>query len=137
MIALRTAIPTTALKGFVRVYAQREVSSFESGAVCVAEPIPARLEQTLEFQLGVPYTVHLSHGDLTAPEQVIIGAHVNGAAAQIDLQPGIISFAVFFTATGLSQLFGIPVSEISQRNYDAALISARMRTVRERLGGNA
>lgn len=137
MIALHTAIPCTALKGFVRVYAQREVTSFESGAVCVAEPIPARLEQTLEFQLGVPFTVHLSDGDLTTPEQVIIGAHVKGAEAQMDLRPGIISFAVFFTPTGLSQLFGIPIHEMSQRNYDAALVSGMMRGLREHLGACA
>ena len=134
MIALHTAIPSAALKGFVRVYAQREVSSFESGAVCVAEPVPARLEQTLEFQLGVPFTVHLSEGDLTTPEQVVVGAHVKGAVAKIDLRPGIVSFAVFLMPTGISQLFGIPVSEMSQRNYDAALVSGLMRALREHLG---
>ena len=132
MIALHTAIPSAALREFVRVYAQREVSSFESGALCVVEPVPARLEQTLEFQLGNPFTVHLSSGDLTTPEQVIIGAQVE--SSEIDLRPGIISFAIFFTPTGLSQLFGIPVSEMSRRNYDAALVSCRMRTLREHLG---
>jgi len=133
MIALHTATPGAALREFVRVYAQREVTSFESGAVSVAEPIPARLEQTLEFEFGVPFTVHLQGGDLTTPEQVIIGAHVNGAA-QIDLRPGIISFAVFFTPTGFSQLFRIPVSEMSQRHHDAALVSCMTRTLREHLG---
>ena len=134
MIRLHTATPSAALRGFVRVYAQREVSSFESGALCVAEPVPARLEQTLEFQLGVPFTVHLAGGDLTTPEQVIVGAHVKGAEAQIDLRPGVITFAVFFGPTGLSQLFGIPVSEMSQRNYDASLVLGLTRAMREHLG---
>src|ERR1700761_1451395 len=83
MITLHTATPSAALRGFVRVYAQREVTSFLPGAVWVTEPVPARLEQTLEFQLGAPFTVHLPQGDLTTPEQVIVGAHVYGAA-QID-----------------------------------------------------
>jgi AraC-like DNA-binding protein len=132
MIALQTAIPSAPLKGFVRVYAQRDVTSFESGAVCVSEPVPARLEQTLEFQLGAPFTVHLSGGDLTTPEQVVIGAQVE--SSQIDLRPGIISFGIFFMPTGLSQLFGMPVSEMSQRNYDAALVLRMARTMREHVG---
>lgn len=133
MITLQTATPSAALRQFVRVYAQREVTAFESGAICVTETVPARLEQTLEFQFGVPFTVHLLHGDLTTPEQVIVGAHVNGVA-QIDLRPGTVSFAVFFMPTGLSQLFGLPVSEMSNRNYDAALVLNMTRTLREHMG---
>jgi AraC-like DNA-binding protein len=136
MIALQTATPSAALRGFARVYAQREVTSFLSGAVWVTEPVPARLEQTLEFQLGAPFTVHLPQGDLTTPEQVIIGAHVNGTA-QIDLCPGVISFAIFLMPTGLSQLFGFPVSEVSQRNFDAAMVLGMTRGLRERLGACA
>lgn len=133
MIALHTAAPSAALRGFVRVYAQREVTSFLSGADCVTEPVPARLEQTMEFQLGTPFTVHLSNGDLTTPEQVIVGGYANGEAA-IDLRPGIISFAIFFLPTGFSQLFGIPVSEMSERNYDAATVVRMTRGLREHLG---
>lgn len=133
MIALHTAIPSTALRGFVRVYAQREVSCFESGAVCVTELVPARLEQTLEFQLGVPFTVHLAHEDVTTPEQVMVGAQARGAA-RIDLRPGTISFAVFFMPNGLSRLFGIPISEMAERNFDAAMVVGSTRAMRERVG---
>jgi len=133
MITLQTATPSAALREFVRVYAQREVTAFQSGAICVTEAVPARLEQTLEFQFGTPFTVHLARGDLTTPEQVIVGAHVNGAA-QIDLRPGTVSFAVFFMPTGLSQLFGMPVSEMSHRNYDAAMVLNMTRMLREHMG---
>jgi len=133
MIALHTATPCAALRRFVRVYAEREVTSFLSGPGCVKELVPARLEQTLEFQLGLPFTVHLPDRHLTTPEQVIVGAYVN-AAAQIELWPGTKSFAVFFVPTGFSQLFGIPVSEMSQRNYDAAMVVGVTRALREHLG---
>ena len=137
MIALRTAVPRPALREFVRVYAQREVTSFHSGAASVIETVPARLEQTLEFQFGVPFKVHLPPGrELTTPEQVVVGAHVSGAA-HIELRPGIVSFAVFFMPTGLSRLFRIPVSEISRQNHDAAMVLGRMRTLREQLGACA
>ena len=133
MITLHTAMPSAALRQFVRVYAQREVTAFQSGVVSVTEAVPARLEQTLEFQFGVPFTVHLSAGDLTTPEQVIVGAHVNGVA-QIELRPGTVTFAAFFMPTGLSQLFGVPVSEMSHRNYDAAMVLKMTRTLREHMG---
>ena len=134
MITLRAVIAGPALREFVRVFAQREVTSFQPGTVCVVEPIPARLEQTLEFQFGIPYTVHHSLGhDLTTPEQALIGAQVTGCA-HIELQSGIVSFGVFFGPTGLSRLFGVPVAEISHKSHDAALVLGMMRAVRERIG---
>jgi AraC-like DNA-binding protein len=131
MIALRTALPTPALREFVRVFAQREVLPFESGAPLVFEPIPARLEQMLEFQFGVPYTVHHWAGyELTTPRQAIIGAQVGGS--QIELRPGVISFGIFFRPSGLSRLFGIPFHEITHRAYDAALVSNPIVSIRDR-----
>jgi AraC-like DNA-binding protein len=137
MIALHTAMPSVALREFVRVYAQREVTAFESGAEYVTETIPSRLEQTLEFQLGAPLTVHHSRGhDLTAAKHDIVGAQVGGKA-EIELRAGIISFAVFFTPTGMSRLFEIPASELSHRNYDAGIVLGGMCALRERLGACA
>ena len=133
MIALRTALPKPALQEFVRIFAQREVHPFESGAPLILEPVPARLEQLLEFQFGVPYTVHHSLGyDLTTPRQAIVGAQVGGCA-QIELSPGVISFGVFFRPAGLSRLFALPVREISHRSCDAALISNLVVHLRDRL----
>jgi len=137
MIALRTAIPRAALRGFVRVFAQREVTRFHSGAASIVEPIPARLEQTLEFQFGVPFTVHHARGHVFAtPDQAVVGAQVTGVS-QIDLGPGVVSFAVFFTPTGFSRLFGVPVNEMSHRNHDAAMLPGKIRALRDRLGACA
>jgi len=131
MIALRTALPKPALREFVRVFAQREVHPFESGALFVFEPIPARLEQMLEFQFGVPYSVHhLAGYELTTPRQAIIGAQVG--SSQIELRPGVISFGIFFRPAGLSRLFGIPLHEITHRSYDAASVSNPIISIRDR-----
>src|SRR5271163_1401814 len=134
MIVLRTALPKPALREFVRVFAQREVGPFRSGAPQLLEPVPARLEQLLELQLGVPYTVHHSLGyDLKTPGQAMIGAQVSGCA-QIELHPGVISFGVFFRPAGLSRLFAIPMCAMSHRNFDAALVSSLISPLRDRLG---
>jgi AraC-like DNA-binding protein len=133
MIALRTAFPNPTLREFVRFYAQREVHPFESGATSVFEPIPARLEQILEFQFGVPFKVHHSEGHhQRTPAQAVVGAHVRGCA-QIELTSGVVSFGVFFRPTGLSRLFGIPVRDMANRNYDAALIPAMAKPLRDQL----
>jgi len=133
MIALRTALPKPLLREFVRVFAQREVHPFESGALFVFESIPARLEQLLEFQFGVPYIVHHSLGyDLITHGQAIVGAQVGGCA-QIKLSPGVISFGVFFRPAGFSRLFGIPLHEVSHHQYDAALISKPIASLRDRV----
>ena len=134
MIALRTALPRPPLREFVRVFAQREVHPSNSGSDLVVEPVPARLEQLLEFQFGNPYTVHHSRGhDLTTPMQAVIGAQVGGCAS-IELRPGVISFGVFFQPAGLSRLFSIPMREMSHRNYDAALVCRQIPSLRDRVG---
>jgi AraC-like DNA-binding protein len=133
MIVVRTAFPNPALREFVRVFAQREVHPFTSGVTAVFEPVPARLEQMLEFELGTPFIVHHVAGhDEWTPTQTVIGAQVKGCA-RIELTPGVISFAIFFRPTGLSRLFGVPVRELSHQDYDAALISKLAIPLRDRI----
>jgi AraC-like DNA-binding protein len=134
MIALETALPAPVLRDFVRIYAQRRVTAFESGAAMVVEPFPARLEQTLEFQFGELFQVHHWNGESELTDHsALVGAHVDGCT-RIDLQPGVVSFAIFFNPTGYSRLFNFPAAELANRNYDAALISTRIGHIRERLG---
>ena len=133
MIALRTAFPKPALREFVRFYAQRDLGPFEPGMETICEPVPARLEQTLEFQFGIPFKVHLSESHaFETPGQSVVGAYAQGSA-RIELRPGVISFAVFFQPTGLSRLFGIPLRDITSYNYDAALVSNDLARLRDRL----
>ncbi|WP_263353731.1 helix-turn-helix domain-containing protein [Acidicapsa acidisoli] len=126
--------PSPALRPFVRCYAQRTVSGSEPSVDAHVEAIPARLEQTLEFQLGKSFDVAIPGKALiSAPQVVIVGAYL-GRCALIRLVPGVLSFCVFFLPTGLSRLFGIPVSEFTGRNFDATLVLTGLRELRTRLG---
>jgi AraC-like DNA-binding protein len=105
-----------ALSGLVRVYAQRYV---DAGAIHLIEPVPARLEQTLEFQFGHSFDVFFAGGQrYSAPQAVVVGAYPFGGCT-IALRQGVSSFAIFFQPTGFSQLFGVPIAELSGRFYDA------------------
>jgi len=105
-----------ALRALVRVYAQRDVGAGETQLI---ESIPARLEQTLEFQFGDSFDVYFADGrHHAAPETVIVGAYPLGGC-KIALKRGVSSFGIFFQPTGFSQLFGVPVAELSLRFYDA------------------
>ena len=126
--------PSPGLRLFVRCYAQRTVSASELSVEARVEAIPARLEQTLEFQLGKCFDVAIpGKAPISAPQVVIVGAYL-GRCAHIRLVPGVHSFAVFFLPTGLSRLLRIPVSEFTGRNFDATLILTSLRELRTRLG---
>lgn len=133
MIEVHTAIPHVRLREFVRIYAQREVSAEELGREVIVEPIPARLEQTLEFQFGERFNVqHWEGYDELTPDEAIIGAQVRGVT-KIELRPGVISFGIFFSPVGFSRLFGLPVTDLTGKAYDAALVSKLFSSVRLRL----
>ncbi len=98
------------------------------------EPVPARLEPTLEFQFGDPLGVYLSDGRrLPCPEAVIVGAQTR-CAVTIQLRGKIQSFGVFFRPSGFFQLFGIPMSDLVDRSYDASTaIGSWLTQLRSRL----
>jgi AraC-like DNA-binding protein len=109
----------SALRGLVRVYAQREVGPLDSDLV---EPIPARLEQTLEFQFGDFFEVFHRDGHHQSTHGVsIIGAYPLSGCT-IALKKGVSSFGIFFQPVGLSRLFGIPMTELSMRAYDGRAV---------------
>lgn len=115
----------------MRAYAQREVFDL-SGPV--SEPVPARLEQTLEFQFGEHFEVanatrHESVGPIT-----LVGSYTEGGLA-IALKNRIISFGIFFQPVGLSRLFHLPPVEVSNRALDASagILPATIRQLRDQL----
>lgn len=134
MLNVRILPPSLALRPFVRCYAQRTVSETGSAEKIYVEAVPPRLEQTLEFQLGSNFRVAIpGKAPIQAPDVVVVGAYLE-QSAHIQLEPGVISFGVFFLPTGLSRLLGIPVSEFTGRNFDATLIDPSLNEVRSRLG---
>lgn len=107
--------PCPLLRGLVRAYAQRDLGPHD---IDIVEPVPARLEQTLEFQFGDSFeVVHADGQHLMAPEIVVIGAHPRGGTT-IALRKGVVSFAIFFQPAGLSRLFHIPPVHLSGASHD-------------------
>ena len=122
MHQLHTSLASHHLGAFVRVYAQREV---ESAGHTIVEPIPARLEQTLEFQFGEGFGVHHADGRNRPAYPVnLIGANSRGGW-EVILRGRIVSFAIFFQPDGFSRLFGVPMAKLSDQAYDASDVLGR------------
>jgi AraC-like DNA-binding protein len=109
MHTLRCRPAGRVLESYVRAYAQREI---DIPGKTIIEAVPARLEQTLEFQFGEHFTVlHPSGQQRATCPATLIGTHTQGGWT-IALCGRIISFAVFFQPTGFSRLFGVPMVEL-------------------------
>ena len=118
---LQVAQPCPELRPFVRSYAQRQMYGCE---IETRQAVPSRLEQTLEFQFRDSFTVEFSDGRaLVCPRTVIVGLYTG--RADILLGGEIESFAIFFQPTGLSELFRIPVNELTNRNFEAVSVLGR------------
>jgi AraC-like DNA-binding protein len=114
----------------VRAYAQR---NFEPTDLPVVEPVPAQLEQVLNFEFGV--LPGIRHRKYSVSGQIWIGGAQSSFPGCMHLWPGVESFAIFFLPAGWSQLFAAPMSEITDRIYDAELVSgSSMRRLWNRLG---
>jgi AraC-like DNA-binding protein len=91
-------------------------------------PLPARPKQLLTFSFGDPYRVFLPESD-----EVQITPRVTVVGPQTSPRPGlsafgaIDNFTIHFHPAGLHQLFGIPMTELTDATYDAyAVIGARL-----------
>jgi hypothetical protein len=101
----------------VRAYAQRR---FGVADPVLIESVPAQLEQVLNFELGVLPGVR--HRECEIADRVWIGGAQTSFPGHMHLWPGVESFAIFFQPTGWSELFGVPMNEITNRLYDASAV---------------
>jgi AraC-like DNA-binding protein len=130
MPTLKSVQPCLQLRPFVRAYAQRKVPLQDP---IIVESVPAQLEQVLNFELGVLPGVHHREGDCS--DEAWIGGAQTSFPGYISLVPGVESFAIFFQPTGWSQLFGVPICEVTNHICDASAISGHcMRELWNRLG---
>jgi AraC-like DNA-binding protein len=130
MPTLKSAQPSPELRPYVRAYAQRK---FERTDLFVVEPVPAQLEQVLNFELGTLPGVR--HREYEISATAWIGGAQTSFPGYMDLYPGIESFAIFFQPAGWSQLFTIPMREITNRILDAtSVIGPCMGALWNRLG---
>jgi AraC-like DNA-binding protein len=128
--ALQSAQPHPELRPYVRAYAQRR---FTAADPVLIESVTAQLEQVLNFELGILPGVR--HRECEVENRVWIGGAQTSFPGHMHLWPGVESFAIFFQPAGWSQLFGVPMCEITNRLYDATLVvGPYMTTLWNRLG---
>lgn len=108
MSNVQSARPCPELAPYVRAYAQRLVA--KSDRSCV-ESVPAQLEQIINFEFGV--LPGIRHRERDISREILVGGGQTEFSGSLHLRPDVESFAVFFWPTGWSQLFKIPVREVT------------------------
>jgi AraC-like DNA-binding protein len=122
MHSLQSQVPRAELRRFVRAFAQREIANNECSVV---QPIPARLEQTLEFQLGSAFEVTGPDGlRFSTPSVAVVGCVIKGGAS-VALRRGVKTFVIFFQPTGFSELFGLPNNVLAGTFFEASAVLGR------------
>lgn len=114
MLTLNSQRPSPPLRPFVRAYAQRRVL-----ADAPLQYLPPRLEQGIGFEFGPPIEVILTDRPaIVSPRTTIVGTHAL-AGSQLRLRRGVESFCVFLRPGGVAQLFGLPISELTNSYSEA------------------
>jgi AraC-like DNA-binding protein len=132
MLTLQSARPSQALRRYVRAYAQRNTNILGAPRV---EPVPARLEQTLEFEFGDPFDVCFSNGETITSSSTAVVGWQNSLRAEVHLVGAVESFAVFFQPAGFSQLFGVPINLLRNQAFEAtSVLGNEIRSLWNQLG---
>ena len=106
---LLSAPASKALRPYVRAYAQRDVNLCSTRLM---QPVPASLEQILEFDFFDPPRIDFPDGHSEPAHQIsLVGPHTH-PGYQLHLSGRIQSFAIFFEPFGLWQLFRFPSKEL-------------------------
>jgi AraC-like DNA-binding protein len=99
-------------------------------------PIPARASPMIEFVFGDRFKFHYwgSPDETTVPAASLVGM-LTGPHATLLHEGTFQSFIVMFQAHGLTDLFGVPSSEITNHTYDAhAVLGKPVWELEQRLG---
>lgn len=128
---VRAARPSSALRNYVRAYLQRELQGCPAPVV---EPVPARLEPCLHFNLGDTFDIRYSDLETRpVPAAVVIG-HQTFRRCDIVMAGHVEAFAVFFEPTGFSQIFGPPMRYVAAQVCEASsLLGSSICTLQARI----
>jgi AraC-like DNA-binding protein len=118
MSTLRKIKPALPLRPYVRHYEYREILS---ETVATVRPLPARPEQLLQFHLLGRFEVfdHGSGSRRLAPDAVVVGPQT-WRVADLLFKGKFIVFVIVFQPTGFHRLFGLNMSELTDRAYEAS-----------------
>jgi AraC-like DNA-binding protein len=126
-------IPTIALRPFIQFYIQLERSRRDA---LVTLPIPARASPMIEFVFGDRFKFRYwgSSDEATVPAASLVGMLTRPHATLLH-QGTFQSFIIMFQVHGLTDLFGVPSSEVTNHTYDAdAVLGKPVRELEHRLG---
>ena len=126
-------IPTMELRSFIQFYIQVKRSRWDP---LVILPIPARASPMIEFVFGdrFKFCDWGSQNEETVPAASLVGILTRPHVTLLH-QGTFQSFIVMFQAHGLTDLFGVPASEVANHTYDAdAVLGKPIRELEERLG---
>lgn len=133
MFPIHFEIPTVALRPFIQFYTQVEVSLRDP---LVIRPIPARASPMIEFVFGDRFKVRYreSQDEVTTPATALVGI-LTRAHATLLHEGKFHSFVIMFQVNGVTDLFGVPSSEVTNHTYDAdAVLGKPIRELEQRLG---
>lgn len=126
-------LPTVVLRPFVQFYIQVAVNRRDP---LVTIPIPARASPMIEFVFGDRFKARYSgaRDEVKVPGAPLVGILTRPHATL--LHKGTFqSFIIMFQVHGLTDLFGLPLSEVTNHTYDAhAVLGKPIRELERRLG---
>ncbi len=122
MFEVRSRRPHPALTSVVRQYSERSGYFI---ALSVVRPLHARPHQFLEVYLRAPYHVEdEGQGFAATPDCVLVGPCLS-PGKRLGFLGDIETFTIQFQPTGLSRLFGLPMTEIADQAFDARHVLGR------------
>jgi AraC-like DNA-binding protein len=102
----------------------------------LTHPITARAMHVLDFEFGDPVRISFSNPTAveTAPACAVIGLQT-AQLHQLLIKGKIEGFSVFFRPAALYLLFGLPVTELTNRHYEAhCVIGSAISELHQQLG---
>jgi hypothetical protein len=122
MRTIESIQPSSELQGYVRAYAERRMELSEPSLIA---RVPARLEQTLEFQFEDSFRVHFDDDHSADADRITVTGPQTRFRASVEFRGRIHSFAIFFQPSGFSRLFGLPMRLLLNRAEDATSVVGR------------
>ena len=133
MHVIRLLKPATGLEPYVRFYGQRKARLPRGAAFFV--PVPARAAPLLEFVFGDRQRAHSCDRPLvrTASSSTLVGLQTY-RRLQLEITGTVEQFVVLFQPSGISQLFSVPMNELTNEDYDArSVLGSWISQVEQRL----
>jgi AraC-like DNA-binding protein len=132
MHLVRAAAPCVALRNYVRAYLQRQIQGCPDPVV---EPVHARLEPVLHFNLGGPVYLRKNESEIGRVYPASVVGHQTRRRFDLLMFEGTEAFAVFFEPTRLAQLFRTPARYLVDQELEAgSVLGDSIDALRTRIG---